>query len=126
MKNIRKLYGNNLERIVPVKVFPDISSMNFDGEVKKKLNLLREESVEFKKLSESKGESDGSVVDKFKMLAGRMIKIIEREGCYYPESIRNEVVSIAMGSGGPIFSSLFVSNNVSESLKRIPMNCKAL
>ena len=120
----RKWREHDLGRIVPVKV-PDIDSMGFDREVGKQLNLLKEEVVEFRKLVELKGIGELASSEKFKSILSRMTRIVEREGCYYPDSIRNEVVSVAMGSGGPIFSNLFVSNNVSDSLKRIPMNCKA-
>ncbi len=119
----RKLRERDLGKIVPVKTKKD--SIGFDREVNKQLNLLREESVEFRKLSEQKGEKDSEVSSRFGLISERMVKLIEREGCYYPDSIRNEVVSTAIRSGGPVFSNLFISNKVSESLKKIPMNCKA-
>ncbi len=119
----RRLRESDLGKIVPVKTKKD--SIGFDGEVNKQLNLLREESVEFRKLSEQKGEKDSEVSSRFGLISERMVKLIEREGCYYPDSIRNEVVSTAIRSGGPVFSNLFISNKVSESLKKIPMNCKA-
>ncbi len=119
----RKVRESDLGKIVPVKTKKD--SIGFDREVNKQLNLLREESVEFRKLSEQKGEKDSEVSSRFGLISERMVKLIEREGCYYPDSIRNEVVSTAIRSGGPVFSNLFISNKVSESLKKIPMNCKA-
>jgi len=120
----RRVKENNLGKVVPVKV-PDIGSVGFDREVGKQLNLLKEEVVEFRKAVELKSIRGFEVSEKFKSILSRMSRIVEREGCYYPDSIRNEVVSVAIGSGGPVFSNLFVNYNVSDSLKRIPMNCKA-
>lgn len=120
----RRLREKDLGRIVPVKV-PDVGSMGFDREVSKELNLLKEESVEFRKLSELKRIEDAEVVRKFDSISSRMFQLVEREGCYYPDSIRSEVVSVAIGSGGPVFSNLFFSNKISEGLQRVPMNCKA-
>ena len=120
----RRLRESDLGRIVPVKIPDKKDSVGFDREVSKQLNLLREESVEFRKVSENGGDSD--ISGKFNSISSRMVQLVEREGCYYPDSIKKEVVSIAIGSGGPVFSNLFFSNNVSESLKRVPMNCKAV
>lgn len=120
----RRIKENNLGKVVPVKV-PDIGSVGFDREVEKQLNLLKEEVVEFRKAVELKEISSMEISEKFRSIMSRMGRLVEREGCYYPDSIRNEVVSVAIGSGGPVFSNLFVNYNVSDSLKRIPMNCKA-
>ena len=118
MKNVRRKWRErDLGKIVPVKTKKD--SIGFDGEVNKQLNLLREESVEFRKVSEQKGEKDSEVSRRFGLIFERMTKLVEREGCYYPDSIRKEVVSVAIRSGGPVFSNLFVSNNTSESLKKM-------
>lgn len=120
----RRLRESDLGRIVPVKIPEKKDSMGFDREVSKQLNLLKEETVEFRKVSENGGDSE--IFSKFNSISSRMFQLVEREGCYYPDSIRKEVVSVAIGSGGPVFSNLFFSNNVSEGLKRIPMNCKAV
>lgn len=115
----------DMKKVVPVKVFPQASSISFDGEVKKKLNLLKEQSVEFRKFSEEKGKSDAGVVERFRLIVNRMIRIVRDEGCYYPDSIRKEVVSVSLSNGGSVFSVLFNNMNVDESLQNIQLNCSA-
>lgn len=122
----KKFEGKDLGRIVPVKFRDKNDYIGFDGEVKKKLNLLKEESVEFRKLSDQRGEKDGSVMEKFGDIIARMRNIISRESCFYPESIRKEVVDVALRSGGRIFSNMFHSNGVEYNLRKVPMNCKAV
>ncbi len=108
-------------KAVPVKVRRfEPKPREFDMEVKKQLNLLGEESVELKRLSE-KGKS---IREKFGQLVERMIKIVQEEGCYYPE-IEKEVSSVVLRSGGPAVSAVFHGIGVGEQLRRVPKNCKA-
>ncbi len=116
---VRKKERPDLKEIVPVKIGD--RPFGFDNEVKKRLNLLKEESVELKKLSEI-GEEE-SIGKKFDRLVDRMIKLVQDEGCYYPE-IENEISSVVLKSGGPSVSVIFHSMGIGERLRRVPRNCK--
>jgi len=120
----RRWMEKDLGKVVPVKIKRfELKSRGFDVEVKKQLNLLREETVEFRKLSEE-GKLGGTVMERFRFIVQRMLSIVRDEGCYYPENIRSEVVSVVLQNGGPVFSGLFSSYNVDYSLRSIPMDCK--
>lgn len=133
---MRELYvdkfekGVNLAQMVPVhmgrKKFVLSESFGYSEGVKRRLQEMKSELLDFRKFSEGRNLNDSEIRSRFNGIVHRMAGFIHENGCFYPDSLVKDVISLGLESGGSAFGILFQTNNVRQDIERLSKNCKFL
>jgi len=132
---MRKLYVGKLEskqdltKMVPVRTGKNdfcLFEGGYDEGVKRRLKEMKKELVDFRKFSEGRHPNKSEVRSRFNGIVHRMAGFIEENGCFYPDTLVKEIISIGFENGGSVFGILFQTNNVRQDMERLSKNCKFL
>ena len=131
---MRRLYVEKFERKQGLKAVPvllnrqkfALMESGYDKSVKRSLEKIKEELVDFRDFSYGKNPNEPEVRSRFNGIIDRMSRFLQENGCFYPDSLARDVISLGIENGGSIFAILFQANNVRQDIERMSKNCKFL
>jgi len=131
---MRKLYASKFERSQDLKMVPvHVSRQKFillesgyEESVKRTLNNIKSELVDFREFSSGRNPNEPEVRSRFNGIVERMAGFLQENGCFYPDSLARDVISVGIENGGSVFGILFQTNNIRHDIERVSKNCKFL
>ncbi len=120
----------DLSRLVPLRVasrrFRLAESIAYSEEVKKTLERIKQEISDFREFSSGKNINKPEIRSRFNGIVGRMENFVREHGCFYPDSLANDVISLGLENGGSVFGILFQTNKIKENIAGLSKNCRFL
>jgi len=120
----------DLGRLVPVQVvgrkFRPAESIAYSEDVKNGLKQIKQDVADFSEFSPGKNINNPEIRSRFNGIVSRMENFVRENGCFYPDSLANDVISLGLENGGSVFGILFQANRIKDNIAGLSKNCRFL